>query len=76
MDCIAQHILEIRQMSGSRRGLHELRGLVNHSGLDAAYSTALKPLLARSCGQANCSMLLLILLPQNIAIALSQEKNY
>ena len=76
MDCIAQHILEIRQMSGSKRGLHEFRALVHHSGQDAAYSTGLKPLLARSCGQANLSVLLLTLLPQNIAIGLSQEENY
>lgn len=76
MDCIAQHILEIRQISGSKRGLHKLRGLVNHSGQDAAYSTGLKPPLARSCGQANLSALLLTLLPQNIAIGLSQEENY
>jgi len=61
-------------MSGSKRGLRAFRGLLNHSGQDAAYSTRLKPLLARSCGQANLSVLLLTLIPQNIAIGLSQRK--
>lgn len=60
-------------MSGSRRGLYKFRGLVNHSGQHAAYSTGLKPFLARSCRQANLSVLLL---PENIAICLSQEENY
>lgn len=38
-------------MSGSKRGLCEYRGLVNHSAPDTAYSTEILP--AWSCGLAN-----------------------
>ena len=61
-------------MSGSKRGLHEFRGSVNHSGQDTTYSTGLKPLLAKSCGQANLSVLLLTLLPQTLLQASPRRK--
>lgn len=61
-------------MSGSKRGLHEFRGSVNHSGQDTTYSTGLRPLLAKSCGQANVSVLLLTLLPQTLLQASPRRK--
>lgn len=63
------------QMSGSKRGLHEFRGSVNHSGQDTTYSTGLRSLLAKSCGQANLCVVAYTTSP-NIATGLSQEENY